>query len=94
MGTRVLSPESVILNQRVVIRRDVIVREYRLNSRQGVAIEHLLALATLDPRTFQALCSSDARRTLQRDLSQLEAKGLVTREGETNNPTYRLRRAM
>ena len=77
----------------LVIRRDVIVREHRLNARQGVAIEHLLASATLDLRTFQALCSSDARRTLQRDLSQLEAKGLVTREGETNNLTYRFRRA-
>lgn len=75
----------------VVIRRDVIVREHQLHARQGVAIEHLLESGALDLRTFHALCASDARRTLQRDLSQLEAKGLVTREGETNNLTYRLR---
>ena len=86
--------EEVKARGTMAIRRDILVRQHRLNERQGRAIEYLLESATLDLRTFQALCSSDARRTLQRDLSQPEAKGLVTREGETNNLTYRLRGGM
>jgi len=73
------------------IRRDVLVMTHRLNSRQGLAIEHLLQRGSLDLRTFQELCPSAGRRTLQRDLAGLESLGLVTREGETNSLAYRLK---
>lgn len=75
------------------IRRDVLVNTHRLNARQALAIEHLLATATLDIRRFEELCPSVSRRTLQRDLVGLEAKGLVTRGAETNNLVYRLSEA-
>ncbi len=75
------------------IRRDVLVRQHRLNARQGLAIEQLLKTGTLDIRSFERLCEGLAprpsRRTLQRDLAALEAKGLLRAEGETNNLIYR-----
>jgi Fic family protein len=75
----------------LVIRRDVMVNAHRLNARQGRALEQLLEVGYLDIRSFEALCPDVARRTLQRDLAALEAKGLVTTEGETNNLVYKLR---
>ncbi len=73
------------------IRRDLLVNAHRLNERQAVAVEHLLQARQLDIRTFESLCSGVVRRTLQRDLADLEAKGLVRTEGGTNNLAYRLR---
>ena len=70
------------------IRRDVLVQEQGLNERQGSAIEHLLGAPSLDIREFERLCPGVSRRTLQRDLAGLEAKGLVRQEGETNRLSY------
>jgi Fic family protein len=72
------------------IRRDVVVKIHRLNSRQELAIEHLQQVPSLDIRTFEGLCPDVSRRTLQRDLAGLEQKGLLQHEGETNNLVYRL----
>jgi Fic family protein len=72
----------------VVIRRDVIAHEHGLNERQGMAIEHLLQTGRMDIRDYEALCPGVSRRTLQRDLSALEARGLVSHEGETNKLVY------
>lgn len=74
-----------------VIRRDVLVNQHGLNERQVVAVEHLLKAGRLDIRTFEELRPEVGRRTLQRDLSDLEAKGLITSEGETNHLIYKLR---
>jgi len=74
-----------------VIRRDVLVRKHRLNERQALAIEHLLEASRMDIRDYEALCPGVSRRTLQRDLSALEATGLITHEGETNKLVYLLR---
>ena len=71
-----------------VIRRDIIVREHRLNERQGLAIEHLLQYPRMDIREFEGLCPGVSRRTLQRDLAALELKGLIRHEGETNKLVY------
>lgn len=71
----------------LAIRRDVLV----LNERQAVALEQLLLVGQLDIRTFESLCPTVVRRTLQRDLAALETNGLVLSEGETNNLVYRLR---
>lgn len=75
----------------LAIRRDVLVNQHRLNPRQAHAVEHLLQVGHIDLRTFQDLCPDGARRTLQRDLAGLEAKGLVVTEGGTNNLVYRLK---
>jgi Fic family protein len=73
------------------IRRDILVNTHRLNERQAVAVEHLLQAGQLDIRTFESLCPGVVRRTLQRDVAGMEAKGLVRAEGGTNNLVYRLR---
>jgi Fic family protein len=73
------------------IRSDILVKAHRLNVRQELAIEHLLLASSLDIRTFEGLCPNVSRRTLQRDLAAMEAKGLLQHEGETNNLIYRLR---
>jgi Fic family protein len=83
--------EEVKTRGELVIRRDVIAREHSLNARQVLAVEHLLQAGSLDIRTFEALCPEISRRTLQRDLTALETKGLVFPEGETNNLLYRLK---
>jgi Fic family protein len=74
------------------IRRDVMVNAHGLNRRQGLAVEHLLAHGRLDIKTFEGLCKglrpAVSRRTLQRDLADLEAKGLLRHEGDTNNLAY------
>ncbi len=75
------------------IRRDILVNTHQLNERQAVAVEQLLQAGHIDIRTFERLCPDAARRTLQRDLADLDAKGLVRTEGETNNLVYRLRSA-
>jgi hypothetical protein len=64
------------------------VRGGRLNARQADALEHLLRTGRLDIRTFEGLCPGVSRRTLQRDLGALEAKGLIRQEGLTNNVVY------
>ena len=71
-----------------VIRRDVIALEQGLNQRQGLAIEQLLVAGSMDIRAYEALCPGVSRRTLQRDLAALEARGLVRHEGETNQLVY------
>lgn len=80
--------EEVKQRGTVVIRRDVIVRQHRLNERQGLAIEHLLLQSRMDIGDFEGLCPSVTRRTLQRDLEALETKGLIRRKGETNKMVY------
>jgi hypothetical protein len=50
-----------------------------------------LQAGQLDIRTFESLCPGVVRRTLQRDVAGMEAKGLVRAEGGTNNLVYRLR---
>jgi Fic family protein len=72
------------------IRCDILVREHRLNERQGLAIEYLLQAPQMDIREFERLCPGVSRRTLQRDLAALEAKELIRHEGETNQLVYTL----
>jgi len=72
------------------IRGDLLKTDHRLNSRQSRAIEHLLPESRLTIQDFERLCPDVSRRTLQRDLSALVSKGLVTQVGETNKLTYKL----
>ncbi len=74
----------------IAIRSDVVAKAHGLNERQAFVIRHLLESSTVDIRTLEALLPEVTRRTLQRDLVSLEAKGLIQHEGETNNLQYRL----
>lgn len=73
------------------IRRDVLVGKHRLNERQSRAMEYLLEFPEMNIQDFEKICPGVTRRTLQRDLAALEAKGLIRQEGETNNLVYRAR---
>lgn len=81
--------EEVKARGTAAIRRDILVREHGLNERQGRAVEYLLEFSRMDIRDFERLCPDVSRRTLQRDLTGLEAKGLIRHEGETNQLVYR-----
>ena len=65
------------------------VREHRLNERQGRAIEFLMVSPQMAIADFEDLCPDVSRRTLQRDLAALEARGLIRHEGETNQLVYK-----
>lgn len=78
----------------IAIRSDVLAKTHRLSDRQEAAIRHLLEASTLDIRTLEALLPGVSRRTLQRDLAALEVKGLIEREGDTNNLNYRMSAAV
>jgi Fic family protein len=75
----------------VAIKRDILTKTHRLNARQAEAIEYLLRESSIDIRIFQTLCPDVTRRTLQRDLSMLLAKGLIRQTGETNRLGYQLK---
>lgn len=78
----------------IAILSDVVAKEHRLNERQAIAVRLLLDETAFDIRTLEAHLPDVSRRTLQRDLAGLEAKGLLVREGETNNLIYRLSTAL
>jgi Fic family protein len=73
------------------IRRDVLVKEHRLNERQAKAVAHLLEQGRLTIQEFEDLCPEVDRRTLQRDLKVMLEKGLVVSEGATNKLIYKIR---
>jgi Fic family protein len=73
------------------IRRDVLVKEHRLNERQAKAVAHLLEQGRLTIQEFEDLCPEVDRRTLQRDLKVMLEKGLVVSEGATNKLVYRVK---
>lgn len=59
-----------------------------LNPRQRKALAYLEAHGQLTIQTFEILCPSPSRRTLQRDLKQLVTQGLLKTAGETNQLSY------
>ena len=81
--------EEVKARGTAAIRRDILVREHRLNERQGRAVEFLLVSPQMNIADFEALCPDVSRCSLQRDLAALEAKGLIRHEGETNQLVYK-----
>jgi Fic family protein len=81
--------EEVKARGTAAIRRDILVREHRLNERQGRAVEFLLVSPQMNIADFEVLCPDVSRRSLQRDLAALEAKGLIVHEGETNQLVYK-----
>lgn len=83
--------EEVKARGTVAIKADILTKTHKLNARQAEAIDYLLRESSIDIRIFQTLCPEVTRRTLQRDLSMLLAKGLIRQTGETNRLVYRLK---
>jgi Fic family protein len=73
-----------------VIRRDALVKKYRLSERQALALRHLLEQGTLTIQEFERLSPKVSRRSLQRDLKDMVDIGLLLTEGETHRLLYRL----
>jgi Fic family protein len=73
------------------IRRDLLIKEHRLNHRQAEALAYLLEHGSLSIQDYEQLCPKVNRRSLQRDLKLLIEKGLLVSEGATNRLIYRLR---
>jgi Fic family protein len=70
------------------IRRDVLVKEHRLNERQAKAVAHILEQGRLTIQEFENLCPEVNRRTLQRDLKKLlEKEILAERATSSSDPT-------
>ncbi len=80
--------EEVKISGSQAIKADVITKEHKLNQRQVLALNHLMVHRSIDIQTFVRLCSKANRRTLQRDLADLEKKELIYRTGETNSILY------
>ncbi len=83
--------DEVITRGKTAIKRDVLVKKHELNKRQEQALEHLMLYRSIDIRTFEKICHKASRRTLQRDLSEMEKKSLLYRMGSTNNLIYALK---
>lgn len=63
------------------IRIDIIGQQYKLNVRQQDALRFLLTEPLMTIQDFVQICPSVTRRTLQRDLRDLVAKGLLAEAG-------------
>ena len=50
----------------------------------------LMEHTSMSIQDYVALCPQTSRRSLQRDLKQLLAMGLIEAQGATNRPTYRM----
>ncbi|MDA3864830.1 MAG: Fic family protein [Deltaproteobacteria bacterium] len=71
-----------------MIRKDNLVRKYKLNERQNLALEYIINNGDLSITEYQNLCPQVNRRTLQRDLAKLTNKQIITEQGKTNNKIY------
>lgn len=70
------------------IHVDVLARRHGLSNRQTLALERVFDEGRLTIQDFEALCPGVNRRTLQRDLQDLVAKGLLAARGRTNRMEY------
>lgn len=73
------------------IRLDVLVLQYKLSERQKQALQSLLTMPKdFTIQDYESLCPEINRRSLQRDLSDLIEKGIITQEGIKKAARYRL----
>jgi|SRR5579862_173328 len=76
-----------------VMRLDVLVLQYKLSERQKQLLESLLIREKdFTIQEYESLCLGINRRSLQRDLSDLKEKGIITQEGSKKASRYRLNR--
>lgn len=73
------------------MKADLIARQHELNERQAKALRFLLDHGAMHIRDIEALCPGVTRRTLQRDLQQMEELGLVERKGTARRSYYVLK---
>ena len=72
------------------IRKDSLVKEHGLSDRQSKAVSYILEHDSLTIQDFERLCPEVNRRTLQRDLKAMIAKGLIFEKATSpTDPTKR-----
>ncbi|KAF5414149.1 MAG: hypothetical protein C5S48_10070 [Candidatus Methanogaster sp.] len=71
-----------------VMQSDLIVKRYELNERQAKVLRFLLENDEMYIRDMAALCPEVNRRTLQRDLQQMESLGIIRRKGAARQSYY------
>jgi Fic family protein len=75
------------------MKLDVLVLQYKISERQKQALENLLTREkAFTIQDYESLCPGINRRSLQRDLSDLIEKGIITQEGIKKAARYRLNR--
>lgn len=72
------------------MKADVIAQQHQLNERQLMALRHLLDHGTMHISQFEEMCPEVNKRTLQRDLRQMEERGLVAKKGAARKSLYSL----
>ena len=82
--------DEVTERGRWAIKADVIAVKYGLNARQKALGLYLMEYPEADLQAFQAISPNVPRRTLQRDLQQAVAKGVLLASGATHRKRYRL----
>ena len=83
--------KSVVELGERAIRADMLIREKQLNNRQAKALRFMLEHETMGIKEYKKLYRTVNRKTLQRDLKDMMAKGIVAAEGKTNRLVYRVR---
>jgi Fic family protein len=81
---------EVMTRGKRAMRRDLAVRKHDLNNRQAKALGYLVGHDEMRIQDLEGLCPDVTRRTLQRDLEQLEQLGLVVRRGAGRRSCYAL----
>ena len=70
------------------MQSDLIVKQYELKERQAKALRFFLENDEMHIQDMEALCPEVNRRTLQRDLQQMEALGIIRRKGAARQSYY------
>ncbi len=76
---------------KTAMKADLITRKHGLSERQEKALRYLLDNGRMHIRELEAMCPDVNRRTLQRDLEQMEDRGLVGRAGAARQSLYLLK---
>lgn len=66
-----------------VIRRDVLIKELGLSDRQAKALSHIAEHGAMTIQDFERLCPGINRRSLQRDVRAMIAKGVVVEDASS-----------
>jgi len=59
------------------VELDALIKKYRFTARQSEALRYLLIHPFMNIQDFERICPKIARRTLQRDLGDLQARGFL-----------------
>lgn len=75
-----------------IIKADLLTRRHPLNARQRKVFQHVMEKGSLTIHEIEGMCKGVTRRTLQRELRELVAAGLLVSEGATNQLRYLLKK--